>query len=89
MDMLNGCGHSLSQGDGSDYDSGCKRKATPPGYSAFVRAGRWLAPRHWATPAWTYYGGLIKLEKYGNSGRCSQLWEESEMGLQRKIGAGI
>ena len=41
------------------------------------------------TPARTYYGSSEKLEKYGNAGRCSRSWEESEMGLQRKVGAGI
>ena len=44
-----------------------------------------------AMPAWTYYGSQEKQEKkkYRNAGRCSQLWEELEMELQRKIGAGI
>ena len=37
----------------------------------------------------TYYGSPEKLEKYRNAGRCNPLWEESEMGMQRKIGAGI
>ena len=30
-----------------------------------------------------------KLEKYGNAGSCGQLWAESEIVRQRKIGAGI
>ena len=30
-----------------------------------------------------------KGRKYRSAGRCSQLWEESEMGLQTRIQAGI
>ena len=56
MDMLNSCGHALSQGDGSDFHPGCNWEATPPGYSTCVTAWRRLAPRHGVTPAWTYYG---------------------------------
>ena len=89
MDMLNSCGHALNQGGGSDFNPGCNWEATPPGYSACVRAWRRLAPHPGATPARTYYGSPEKLEKYGNAGKCSRLWEESEMGLQRNIGAGI
>ena len=37
----------------------------------------------------TYYGSPEKLQKYRNAGRCSSLWEKSEMGKQRKIGSGI
>ena len=48
-----------------------------------------MAPRHGATPAWTYYGSPVKLEEYGNAGRCNRLWEELEMGLQRKIGGDL
>ena len=74
MDMLNSCGHALSQGDGSDFNPWRNWEATPPGYSACVRAD---------------YGSLVKLEKYGNAGSCGQLWEESEMVWQRKIGAEV
>ena len=42
---------------------------------------------HRATPAQTYDGSQEKLEKYGNAGRCSRLWE-SEMRMQ-KIGTGV
>ena len=87
--MLNSCGHALSQGDGSDFNPWCNWEATPPGYRAWVRAWRWLAPHHRATPVQTYYGSPVKLEKYGNSGSCSQLWEESGMVQQKKIGDGI
>ena len=81
MDMLNSCGLALSQRDGSDFHSGCNWE---------VRAWRQFALSHRATPAWTYYGSPEKLEKkYENAGRCNQLWEESEMGMQRKIGYGI
>ena len=38
-----------------------------------------MAPCHGATPAQTYYGSPVKLEKYGKAGSCGQLWEESEM----------
>ena len=38
-----------------------------------------MAPHHRATPALTYYGSPVKLEKYGKAGSCGQLWEESEM----------
>ena len=62
--MLNSCGHALSQGAGSDFHPRCNWEATPPGYSACVRAWRWLAPHHGATPAQTYYGSPVKLEKY-------------------------
>ena len=87
--MLNSCGHALSQGDGSDFHPRCNWEATPPGYSACMRAWMRLAPHQGATPAQTYYGSPVKLEKYGNAGSCGQLWEESEMVQQRKIGAGI
>ena len=46
MDMLNSCDHALSQGDGGDFDPGCNWEATPTGYSACVRAWRWLTPHH-------------------------------------------
>ena len=62
------------------------------GYRAFLRAWRCskLFLKAWdATPAQTYFGSPVKLEKYGNVGSCGQLWEESEMVWQRKIGAGI
>ena len=87
--MLNSCGRALSQGDGSDFNPGCNWEATPPGYSACVKAWRWLTPHHRAMPAQTSYGSPEKLEKYGNAGSCGQLWEELEMVQQRKIGAGI
>ena len=32
---------------------------------------------------------LSKAGRIGNAGRCSLAWEESEMGMHRKIGAGI
>ena len=54
-----------------------------------LTAWRTLAPHHRATPARTYYGSPVKLEKYGNAGSCGQLWEELEMVWQRKVGAGI
>ena len=38
-----------------------------------------MAPCHGATPAQTYYGSPVKLEKYGNAGSWGQLWEESAM----------
>ena len=63
MDVLNSCGHALSQRDGSDFHSRCSWEATPPGYSTCVRAWRRLAPRQGATPAQTYYGSLVKLEE--------------------------
>ena len=87
--MLNSCGPALSQGDGSDFNPCCNWEANPPGYRVCVRAWRWLSPHYRATPAWTYYSIPVKLEKYGNAGSCGQLWEESEMVHQRKIGAGI
>ena len=87
--MLNSCGHALIQGAGSDFPTRCNWEAAPPGYRACVRAWRRLALCHGATPAQTYYGSQEKLEKYGNAGRCIRLWEESGMGMQRKIGAGI
>ena len=34
-------------------------------------------------------GSPVKLEKYRNAGRCGQLWEELETGLQRKICPGF
>ena len=89
MDMLNRCGHALSQGDGSDFDPSHNWEAAPPGHSAHVRAWSWFIPCHGATPVWTNYGSQERLEKYGNAGRCGRLWEESEMGTQRNIGAGI
>ena len=73
MDMLNSCGYALSQGAGSDFHSRCNWEAAPPGYSASVRAWRRLAPCHGATPAQTYYGSPVKLEEYGNAGRCKWL----------------
>ena len=33
LDMLSTCGQALSQGDGSDFDPGGNREATPPGDS--------------------------------------------------------
>ena len=69
--MLNSCGPALSQGDGSDFNLRCNWEATPPGYSACMRAWRGLALCHGATPAQTYYGIPENLEKYGNAGRCS------------------
>ena len=69
--MLNNCGHALSQGDGSDFNPGCKWESTPPGYSTCMRAWRRLAPCHEVTPAWTYYGSPVKLEEYGDAGRCN------------------
>ena len=83
------CGLALSQGDGSDFNPWCNWEATLPGYSACMRAWRWLPPCHGATPAQIYYGSPVKLEKYGNAGSCGQLWKELEMVQQRKIGAGI
>ena len=54
------------------------------------RAWRWFVPHPQARPARTNYGSQERLEKkYGSTGRCSQLWEDSEMGLQRKICARI
>ena len=79
MDMLNSCGNALNQGDGSDFHPKCNWEATSPGYRAWVRAWRRLAPRHGATPAQTYYGSPVKLEKYGNAGSWGQVWEESAM----------
>ena len=87
--MLNSCGHALSQGNGSDFNPWRNWEAMPPGYRAYIRAWRWLAPSHGATPAQTYYGSSVKLEKYRNAGSCGQLWEELEMVQQKKIGAGI
>ena len=43
----------------------CNWEATPPGYRACVRAWRWLAPHHRATPAQTFYGSPGKLENTG------------------------
>ena len=37
MDMLNSCGHALSQGDGSDFHPGLNWEATPIPYSTCVR----------------------------------------------------
>ena len=88
MDMLNNCGCALSPGDGSDFHPMCHWEATPPGYSTCVRAWRWLASCHGATPAWTYYGSPVKLEEYRNAGRCNWLWEESEIGLHERTLAG-
>ena len=73
MDMLNSCGQALSQEDGSDFHPRCNWEAIPPGYSAIVRAWRRLAPWQGATPAQTYYGSPVKLEEYGNAGRCNWL----------------
>ena len=73
-----------------NFDPCCTWEAAPPGYSApaLELGNDWLHGTG-ATPAKTYCSSREKLEKYGNAGRCSQLWEESEMGLQRKIGTGI
>ena len=68
--MLNSCDSALSQGDGSDFSPVCNWEATPPGYGTCVRAWRRLAPHHGAMPAWTYYGSPVKLEEYGDAGRC-------------------
>ena len=65
MDMLNSCGHALSQGDGSEFHPRWEWEATPPSYRACVRAWRRLAPRHGATPAQTSYGSPVKLEEKG------------------------
>ena len=70
-DMLNSCGHALSQGDWSDFHPRCNWEATPPGYGTCVRAWRRLAPCNGATPAQTYYGSPVKLEEYGNAARCN------------------
>ena len=59
----------------------CNWEEALPGYRAFMRAWRWLAPRHGAMPAWTNYGSPKRMEKYESAGRCSRLWEELEMGL--------
>ena len=69
--MLNSYAHALSQGDGSKFHPRWDWEATPPGYRACVRAWRWLAPCHGATPAQTYYGSPVKLEEYGDAGRCN------------------
>ena len=69
--MLNSCGHALSQGNGSDFHPRGNWEATPPGYSICVRAWRILAPSNGATPAQTYCGSPVKLEEYGNAGRCN------------------
>ena len=69
--MLNSSGHALSQGDGSDFNPWYNWEATPPGYRACVRAWRLLVPYHRTTPAWTYYGSPVKLEKIQE---CWQLW---------------
>ena len=84
--MLTSCSHVLSQGDGSDFHPGCNWEATPPGYSICVRAWKWLAPHHRATPAQTYCGSPEKLEKIRECSQVYWLWEELEMGPQRKIG---
>ena len=69
--MLNSCGLALSQGDGSDFYPEYNWEASPPGYRARGRAWRSLAPCHGAAPAQTYYGSPVKLEEYGNAGRCN------------------
>ena len=38
MDMFNGCGPAFSQGDGSDFHTGCNWEAAPSSYSTYVRA---------------------------------------------------
>ena len=77
--MLNSCGHALSQGDVSDFNPWHNWGATPPGYSAYMRAWIWLTPHHWATPAQTYYGSqeswentgmLAGVTDYGRSQKC-------------------
>ena len=89
MDMLNSCSHALSQGDGNDFHPGCNwgqlLLVTVPACESLDMIGS----TPWPTPAWTYYDSPVKLEEYWNAGRCNWLWEESEMVLQRKIGAGI
>ena len=87
--MLSCCGPVLSQGEGRDFDSQRNWEAAPAGYSACMRAWRWFAPHQGATLARTYYGSPERLEKYGNAGRCSRLWEELEMGLQRRFAQGF
>ena len=88
MDMLNSCGHALSQEAGSDFHPRCNWEATPPGYSASVRAWRGLAPCHGDTPA-NLLWQPSQAGRIGSAGRCNLLWEESEMGLQGKSGTGI
>ena len=68
--MLNSCGPALSQGDGSNFHPRCNWEATPSGYSSCVRAWN-LAPCHGATPALTYGDSPVKLEEFGNAGRCN------------------
>ena len=48
-----------------------------------------VTPHHRDVTPQTYYGSPERLEKCRSSGRCRRLWEESEMGLWRKINAGI
>ena len=38
MDMLNSCGHALSQGEETGFHTGCNQEAAAPGYSTCVRA---------------------------------------------------
>ena len=88
--MLDSFGHALSQGDGSNFNLWHNWEAT----LTLVIAPVWELGDDWlhttgTMPAWTYYGSPEKLEKYENTGKCSQLWEESEIGMQRKIGPGI
>ena len=79
MDVLNGCGLALSQGDGSDLQPRCNWEAIPPSYRACMRAWRRLAPCHGATPSQTYYGSPVKVEEKGmlagvTDCRRSQKW---------------
>ena len=67
--MLNSCALALNQGDVSDFHPRCNWEATPPGYSACMRAWRRLAPCPGATPAQAYYGSPVKLKEYRNAGR--------------------
>ena len=63
-------------------------------YSACARAGRWFTPCHGAMPAPVNCSSqerqrIRRQRKAESTGRCSMLWEESEMGLWRRFQAGI
>ena len=87
--MLNSCGHALIQEAGNDFHPRCNWEATPPGYSACVRAWRWLAPCHGVSPAQTYCGSPEKLEEQGMLAGVTDCRTSWKWGCRERLALGF
>ena len=88
IDMLSSCGYALSLEFGSDFDR-TELRGNSPWLQWLRESLEMVGSTAWGHTCLDILWQPRRSGKIGNAGRCCWLWEELEIGMQRKINTWI